>query len=444
MREVPTWLGEQGRQLLLPVMELFHEEVQYQSKHPPGEDPVTGAFYSRLLEEPLSSPLSVAIEEMIDLHIKREDGMIMPSVWANNVRASIFTFLMTKTEQTHIAKKFSFNGLDDPKAWDKHFREVNEALGNTYSSWPTDRATDALNSNLLINNVQTTISDRNGPLELVMQSLRERFPDGIDWLEEGCGIMLGAQQMLLKDRYPFNFNSVGLLGDNFERKNARLTHKANRLVKRSSLLNNVVCVDLVPVYHNGRAANSSHASIAPGYDPSAVEWARGSLRPSEYSNPSFMKKFNGLLVEKSPKITFTRADLSDEVGAEKFEDRHPGKKFDVISFLTVLHQMSGHKRHMMMERGKSLLKPGGIMVIQDFGYLPPARRPLPISSLQMYRHWHSPGRYRTFVYDSDHQIPGLQEAFRSKDSRCKDLAVVGARMIINNQTYPLSDIIKNA
>ncbi|MDB5171094.1 MAG: hypothetical protein JWO35_788 [Candidatus Saccharibacteria bacterium] len=436
MGESIMWRGAQDRELLLPVKEAFHQELLDQVKRPPGDDAVTSAFYERLSQEPEISPLSIAIEDMIDFRMKREDGTVSPSLLVNNVRASIFTFLTTSKQTNGDRNKFSFKGLDTPESWNKHFDLVNQALSSVYSPYKKDRSTDALSFNLQYRNAQTNIAERYGPLELIMQSLAERFPNGIDWLDVGSGIMEGAQQLTHKAVYPLGFKSVDRVGNNFKTKDEQLTHKANRLVRQTSLLNDIVCVDLNDVYHtiNGRS----------GYDQGNLEWARGSLRPGEQSDPRFMMKFNGLVAEKSSNITFTRADLSDETGAAQFAEKHPGKTFDVISLMTMLHQMPDEKKHSITERAKRLLSPGGIIVIQDFAYLPPAKRPLPIESLKMYAHWHDRGRYRTFVYDSALEKRGLQEVFRFKGSRCEDLAIAGGRLLVNNETYPMGYIIKHA
>jgi len=408
---------------VMPPLDL-HEEFRYQAKHPPGEDQITGALFGALLEEPADSELSRAIEVMSVLRTQGHPDVSASEI-AGVVRASICTYLLSHDED------FSYRGLTTPERWRPKLGLISEAIRDEHSQ---SVGITNFYFNLVSRKVQTSLPDRYKSLALLLQTSGERFSKEVAWLDVGSGVMEGAQQLATYDRFPMKFSAVSSARTSFDEPDRRLTGKINRLLKREPPISQAVCNDVENIYYE-------HYGM---HDPTVLEWARGSLRPSEHLDRKFMKKFDALAAEKAPHVRFVKGDLNNPGDAERIRDQVEGRTFDVVSFMTSLHQVTKAQREVMLERASELLSDDGMVVVQDFAYLPASKRPLPFTSLQTYQHWHVPGHYRTHVYDALHPQPGLQETFYFKDSRCQELLLGTAQLMVDGALTPIDEAIHRA
>jgi SAM-dependent methyltransferase len=430
-------------------------EIDFQASYWADKEPVFAALCRQMADQKPHSPFARVLEITANERFERrnprrtdvpaggERRKLDPSAGttrfeakgiselAGVVRASVCNYAMRMS-----AEEFTYDGLDEPTAWQEILDEVGVAFLDP--SRDDDKATQ-LEINLLGRRVQTNIAERYIPLEIILQACRQRYTNKIDWLDVGAGIMEGPRQLLLKDKYPIRVSSVETDATDVE-EDLRLTQKVNQILRYPSLIENCVAVDLVPSILPARDENERDE-----YDPGVVRWSEASLRPSEFSDDVFMQRYRALRNEIVPGLTFQMADLSNPASMQLFEEQSSHKKFDVISFITVLHQVSRPDRKKMFEQAISMLKPGGLIVAQDFAYFNPSpenNEPSPPQHLRIYPEWFKePFRYRTYVYDSDHPQKGLQEIFRSADSRCQRLLTGTARLAICGSLKPIRNLI---
>lgn len=400
----------------------LREEFQRQAARPPSEDPYIGAMFQAFLEEPPDSIISKAVDDMTSLRLVRTPH-ITASEMAGTIRALFCTYLMLADPD------FSYRGLTKPARWRPHLEKV----ANAFIENANDAATSQMLYLLACLNVQTNPPSRVGPYGVLLTCLDDRLPKaGANLLDIGSGLGQGPLQLIKNQESPLRMNSVTSLGEPFGNKNRRLTDAVNGLLAGRIAVQSVVCVDISPVYNDWRHE----------YNVDAIAFAEGSMRPTEHMNPQLLGRFRELLKYKPENLRYITADLTDDVDFDNFTETTNKKKFHAVSIMTMLHQLSRSERRVMMDRATELLEPGGMIYLQDFGWLPPSKHPLPASSLQMYQHWHKPGRYRGLIYDDALQEKGLQQAFYFKDSRCREMAIGDAVIAMDGRITPLKEAVK--
>lgn len=415
-------------------------EARQQEKNPPSGDQYIAAHFGALRQLPSNHPYNQVLQNIFSLRFDRRYSVSPYSSVSKFNEAG--TSEMAGMERTincyyliQTIPGFRYEGYDAPEAWEPSFRAIGEMVLDPECN---DDIAEHLEYNLMTRKVQTNIPQRYGPLELVFQLLSERFENKIEWLDVGSGIMEGPRQILLKNDYPLKFNEVRQLGyDGSEEKAAELTAKVNRIMNLPSIIKHCVGTDLQNVY-------LSRGEI---YDPRTLEWCVASLRPKEFRDKAFMDRFLGLLKgEVHDRLSFQRVNLADETMVENFRKKSPVQSFDAISMITMSHQQTKADRVRQFEQAQALLKPGGIIFIQDFAYLrrPYRGRPQSIKALEIYSDWHSePYRYNSFIYDSLRPDLGLQLIFQSRDSRSKELTLGAGKLCIKNELLPVSRVIES-
>jgi hypothetical protein len=410
-------------------------ELHKQTRRPPDGDPIISAMFTALLDEiEQQSPVGVVADQYNKLYWATHERQSDPEAsdntrpdtisWrraseaAGNMRSAIGAYLLGHTEIG-----YPFDGAEDPVRW----RPVFEELGSLFAA---DNNADILAVEEftvnLIQKVQTCVFMRGLPVEVILQMYRSRFGKGCNLLDDGCGIMQVAQQLMMKDEYPFPEVPV-YASSASPSPDADLSAKVNRLAGYlPSVLDTCICVDEEKVYHNNGDANVT----TPHFDEGRIRWAESSLRPfSERKNAAFMERFRAFAGDKHPNIAFFRADMTDKDDLRKLDRRYVGKKFNVIMYLTSLHQSSPHKQKLALDGAKERLKKGGIIIVQDFAYTRGRSWP----NLQYFSHWHDePYRYRTFVYDSLAKDQSFQEVFRSYP-RISRLALGTGKLLIHGK-----------
>lgn len=375
----------------------FLRELGRQTVRPPGEDRAIGAMciaaYDLLQRD---GPFQTAVNDLLTVRANET-----PSNQVGDFRATIQTELLSDSANFPLDPKY-----EQPDAW----RQAMETLGERYvsaafSSPEEERRSERLSYNLLFRRCQTNVPERALPVEYVAQTRRERFANGVRWLDIGCGIMEGQALLLAKERH--GVPAVQVVDTPNEQ---AATSRVQELLERDSIFTESVGVDLTDAY-----------------DQNTYAWSRGSLRPSELKNEAFMQRFDALAAERlrSDQTTiptsFFQGDALSDADMTELMAAQKGQKFHLVSALTTLHQ-TPHRQHELLQRGRELLTDDGLLVISDFAWVHP--RAQVAQQLNFYRHWHRPFNYRTFIWDAAEPQAGLQEIIRSKNSRCDTFQIL--------------------
>ena len=256
-------------------------------------------------------------------------------------------------------------------------------------------------------NIQSNVSERYKAPLMVANLMRDRLGERPSVLDVGCSRGHGLKRMAAVRRFPFS----------------KVT--AEQLVIDSA--GNVA--DLVPDHDATRAAQfvvnqrfrlggSLGIDIEPAEGEDVKKWARAcSFYPSALLDKRAVKKYDQLDAFDHKNVDFYQADFSD-LDIEKFEAEAPVSSFDIVTFSTVLYQVSEDKREAMFENAKRLLNPNGIIIIQDFVGIDPDDA----NKLHFYQNWFKePYIYRTILLDPKIENGQLLEIFRWDNGRCNKL-----------------------
>lgn len=120
-------------------------------------------------------------------------------------------------------------------------------------------------------------------------------------------------------------------------------------------------------------------------------------------------------------------DNDSEMAATPIAD----KKFNMISFYTMLYQLSPPKRKEMLKRAQDMLEhPTGVVLVQDFAAVDP-NNPHELQFREKWGNW----RYGTFMYDRE---KGWQELFRWFNRRCGRVALGPGIIDLGTESIQLS------
>jgi hypothetical protein len=412
---------------LSPEYHLVRDEFASQHANPPSNDQAIRGLAGALLEEAPDTQLTQAIDGLAKARLGTEHplGGSTVSEVAGLIRTCISAYVITASKDSH--KKFSYEGFDGSK-WRPWLKKVNGAL-----AMPETRADEQLLLNFETGIVMTSVASRYNTVELLAQLLRPRWGKDVWALDIGSGIMEGPNQIFKKKNFPMSVDRVR--HDDEPKGSDDLTEKVNRLLALPTPISNYVCLDQRNVYLPHRKR----------FDPNVVTWVRAGMRPEkEYSNPNFRQTFDGVIKHKNSHVHFKPLNVLRHFDAEKFEEEYGGRKFHIIGGITVWHQLRKQGEiEAMYSWMRDHLADGGIIIGQEHARLQNSSgRPAPIGSLRIERHWHVPDRYKTFVEDAAHPAgPGLQEAFSSLDSRCKDIFISHAALAADGGLKEIQELI---
>jgi len=401
-------------------MESILNEFYRQSKHPPGGDEVIGALSTALFRETaLNDTVAEALEDVITLRRLTNDDL-SPSEVAGIIRC---TLLNDQLQQGNEPQYWS-----NPNNWRAAIREVAQLVTQSEPAVSESERAERLWMNLVGDHVNTNPFTRAAPDELLMQVLTDRFPDGYTWLDIGSGMVEVPNQILAKDRYPFEpikmYRRLGRTAISAWKEAPDLTQKANQLLNRPHRLKRVVAVDLINPYKSMHNQNL----------------ARAALRPDELKNSHYMEKWDGLAKEHPDELEFVEADFTNERDVRLFTKSINSLKFDLITISTVQHQLSRKERMRMDMLALQQLADGGLLMKKDFI----ESRPSDPRANRFFKHWHLPGRYRAVVCDPANPSQGWQEIVRAMDSRCTDLAIGWGVLAVNGSFQSFDRLIMAA
>lgn len=254
---------------------------------------------------------------------------------------------------------------------------------------------------LCTNEIQTNVPGRYMGPKLVMALYASRFNGPINYLDVGCSIGVGTKALILDEvRQPVRV--VMPTPDNplFEQEN--VSNYINAQLDR-------------PI----EFAQSAGVDILGVRDLAQIEWTKSCFYPSEVAeNQEIIGKYERLAHTEVPQLTFHRADFADNDSVDEFLSEAPVKQFDVISIVTMMHQLRRDERKRVIRNAKRLLLPGGLIVIQDFAKVDPSKT----AGLDFFDVW-PPYSYRTIVMDETSDGGQPVELFWWKNGRCEEVII---------------------
>lgn len=294
-------------------------------------------------------------------------------------------------------------GYETPDPWKDAIQEVTEKDSEKYDEFFED---------IMTRNIQSNIADRYKAFDLILHLYEERFDPHPTILDVGCSQNQGLKKMSLTDKYPFK--DVEVVGSEADivapiKADSRLDHSAfNRLIRR--LFSDPFTI--------GRSLG---IDIVPADNPSNARWARScSFYPSELLNAEKVREYDAIDAANPKNVSFYQGDFS-RLDHEDFVKNAPNERYDLVTFSTVLYQVSPAKRKQMLENARQYVKPDGLIVVQDFVNV---NRKDP-TRLRFHKNWFKrPFLYTTIIRDPSDATGEMHEIFRWENGRCKKIKLL--------------------
>lgn len=406
------------------------DEIEIQSYGGPNVELPTAAMFRALINS--DEKVHKFLKEMSEWVLEKRHLDVGPA--ASLFRTSLIDFFSTYYESR--GKEFFYSDLTNEDDWEEHMKILSEALENN-----DDQVMEILYSDLIFRNAPTPAKERSYTDELIGQLISERFPNGATGLDYGCSLGLGSLQLLYKEEYPMQFESV--ISD--EPKKEDLTDKANSLLSRSKIFSTIVGMDQYPYYHNSKKR----------YDPAITRFALNGLRPSERNSTNYMDTLNALLNKKnmgskgydenSP-YSFFEGNLLNERDFSLFRENFSGT-FDIIMANFVTQEVPPRERRLLHDKLCSLLSYNGVLIYNHQAYRTPGTvKKARIINIKHYKHYATkPYRSRMHVLDMLQVENGIQEIAHSYDNRLRRLMLKqSGKLVVNGNPEPVEDLVRNA
>lgn len=351
----------------------LREEFELQTKKAPKDDVYIKSFskaYRELFDDR-------AIVELIDLflEVRQLKGPMLPWHAHNHLLRAYQAQLIRQEEELELSYPGDFK---DPEVWKAYILRI------------TDSHDVRFMTDLLVHSVQSNVSSRYRSMAMILDVLKdERYPmiDGIQHitaLDVACSLNRGYKH--LASDIPFT-PILEARGADLESAN---TSMQNRLAFVDSL-----GVDL-------KALN----------DDAAKAWATScSMYPSEREDQQLVKMYDYLDNFTAPGLSFEDADFVETGPEGKWDVNgrlHPSRiqRYGVVSLITFLYQLSPAERAIAMHHAKQVVRPDGLIIVQDFVDSPSTE-------------W----SYRTSALDMKQPQKGLQPLFVWNNGRCDKLSL---------------------
>lgn len=149
------------------------------------------------------------------------------------------------------------------------------------------------------------------------------------------------------------------------------------------------------------------------YDPEMIAWRRAcSVYPQEVGKlPAIIQFEEKLAEQKYGGVKFIQADLRDLDG--QYIDHGT---LDAVIMSTMCYQLTPEDQASLLESTKALLKPTGIIVVQDFAKISEENPHLLDTNVS----WSTPFSYRTFVSSAETSWR-MKEILQWKTGRCAEV-----------------------
>ncbi len=255
--------------------------------------------------------------------------------------------------------------------------------------------------------LQTNVADRYKGVKAVILNYPERFKGPIHYLDVGSSLGNGCKKLALND----NFRPI---------KRTMEWYQDTALLQRKPRWNDALNQRLSAEVNFGDCVG---IDIMPGNKTVDRDWIYScSFYPSELLDKTKTEEFTRLETA-NPKNYHgvVRGDFSYESDVLEVINRTGRSQFDVISFVTVLSQVSEDERELMLKNALNILAPNALIIIQDFVGV---KRSVS-NQLAFYPDWREPYSYRTVVINPS--ISGLKphEVLYWQNSRCEEVRISG-------------------
>jgi len=367
---------------------LFENELRLQTEKPAGGDMRTSAYCEAsrglLQDDP-------DYQKIVNAVLFEREG-VHPSDGVNLVLRALQKQL-TKIPRSEYPEAYTY-----PDPWKEALEYATQEGSSFHDEFITDIRT---------RNVQSNVSERYKAVALVANLMQERLGKKPSILDVGCSRNHGLKRLTMGNKYRFSqVTAEELVVDNLgvpikSIPDRQATYSVQEVLEPGLRLGRSLGLDVVPIENEDNK-----------------EWARScSFYPSELLDREKVKAYDELDETERQNVGFYHGDFTD-LNFEDFEGHSPVTRFDVVTFSTVLYQISSEKHEAMFENAKKLLKPNGIILIQDFAEIDLEDH----SKLRFFENWFKePYLYRTIMLDPKIQNGGLIELFRWDNGRCNKL-----------------------
>lgn len=252
--------------------------------------------------------------------------------------------------------------------------------------------------------VQSNKSERYVSIKPLIRMFADRMSDEPRILDIGCSRNHGLKKIATNLAFDPVKSGLGEPGAHIAPYESSLLSVFDQMLQADVAIGPSTGSDVVPLQDN-------------------AEWAKAcSFYPSELANArEDVVEYDVLDVMNVPEVEFIEANFIRRDIAHL-----PGYKasFDMVMLSTVMYQLGETERFDMLSNALWHVKPGGIVVVQDFAEIDPSN-----PRRLVYRdHWFDGNYpYRTFVLEvnGDGRLE-FKEYFRWKTSRCRDVKIMPA------------------
>ncbi len=340
----------------------FLKEFTDLAERPPGNDPYMQAFYAAAID--LAQTNSSFIQLVRGVTQRRES--LDPKHFANLFCRGV-QYLQINGRQSAGYP----HGFETKTKWKNELEDI------------FDNNLEGLEQILLTKSTTTTVYQRYAGAATIMAAL---FPhtNALNVADFGCGGNYGLRGLDLQ--IPF-----GEFKDHTE------DQRVSTLLTQLPQLDNSIAIDLeIPD------------------DPEIKKWRRACLYPQELVHASQIDMFEETL-KKSENVRFLQADLCDlPIGNDS--NMVAGQSHDIVIISTLCYQMP-EQQQTVLETAKEILKPDGIIIIQDFARKTGSNT----RSLDFNVNWFGePYSYRNFVLGARTDWE-MKEVLRWESGRCKSV-----------------------
>lgn len=375
-----------------PAREEFLTEIRWQAENFPTGDEIGSAFCVAA-EEMMAENLEFS--NLVDTFIDEQPDHT-PSYRLNILWHSLQKQLLRRVRDSDAPYPGAYN---EPAQWKKAIAAV---------SVPYSEENEEFYFDINYRHLQSNVAERYKAFALIMQLSGERLFEPAKILDVGCSQNLGLKKLALTN-LGTHFNDIEVIefGDTDSEiiVNKELSEHMNSLLRGRLAIGDSVGVDMV---QSDDARNK--------------EWAKAcSFYPKELMMPERVEEYDYLDAANPPNVDFLWEDFS-EIDTEQLE-----AQYDIVTFSTMLYQSDRSAQAKMLSNALRCVKPGGIVIVQDFLSSDSKNQDQLYFSKSWFKHLYG---YRTLLLDSQDPTR-FHEIFRWENGRCKrmlpgrDIGILG-------------------
>ncbi|HET9174029.1 MAG TPA: class I SAM-dependent methyltransferase [Candidatus Saccharimonadales bacterium] len=387
------------------------EELHHTEMGRTTSDPRLAAFAGAVLLEYDRSPF---FKQIIDRYAFKRADIEQPSM-AENV---LFRAIQKQELRRELLDGVRYpypEPHDSIAVWRRDLQELTA---------PGSQELPEIEDDLAHRHSKANIVDRYKSFLFLLALGRGRFDRPTNIIDFGCSQNHGLKRLAIPPdaTLQFDFSETTLIDRSSGTSDVRASHTFNTLLQYTGGVGDSVGIDL----------DDMHA-------PDVREWAKTStFKPQELLDVQTVAKYEILdSIGNLPnaRINFLQRNIVT-MDIEDFKEQTGGLSGDLVIMSALLHQLSPSNRLAVIEKARQLVKPNGLIVIQDFARVNPADK----TSLQFYKHWFAnPYRFRTLITSKESQFREFSEVIQWFDGRCKVGKLgPGLRLLPQTVRYGLS------